>query len=262
MPSPFRCFSRSGCRTSWLLLFFPLLLPAAPAAEPAPEPDPLLADAVAKLVDEDDCWAFTTATITFDPAGKPADETIERYDPSKLGPAKFVLLKKNGRVAPEKEVTAHAKQKQEEREAHTQALAKVKNWSLAHAKVVAETEEAIEFDLPCPQAKIDGLPYDKLRLVIRVQKASRTVEGMTLTAREEFRVMGIAKVKAMETVVRYAAPAPSYPPAAVSLQSKMTLSVLGKAAVMGSSATSSDYQRVQPSGPRPSGTAAILNALF
>src|ERR1700679_159682 len=77
------------------LLFVLALLTAGLARADTPA---LLQTALQKLLANEDHWAFTMKTQSFDKAGKPAGGPyVERYDPSKPFDQQWQLFKYNGR---------------------------------------------------------------------------------------------------------------------------------------------------------------------
>jgi hypothetical protein len=225
------------------------------------EPPALLAEAVAKLVANDDCWACTQTDVSTGPKGKEIDQTVSRIDPSQPSARQSALLQKKGKPAEAGDSRKFAADAEKSRQANKSACAAVKDWSLGRARLLTETDATADYEIPTPKLTVEDLPYDKFRLVVRVNKKSHTVETTTLTSIAKFRLSGLT-VKSMEIVQQYAEVAPDYPPALVSCRSTTLVSVLLLKVPINTVTTFSEFKRVQPPAETPLGDEAVLRVLF
>src|ERR1019366_4637023 len=100
----------------WILLFALVLLTVArvravDAAPPATDHPvaPLLFDALTKLSEDFDHWAYTETRTSTDPNGKPKGETIIRFDPSKPYAGQYTPLKIDGQPPTERQLGSYQK---------------------------------------------------------------------------------------------------------------------------------------------------------
>lgn len=152
----------------------------------------LLADAVEKWLGERDHWAFTQRAVEWDD-GRPR-ERLERYDPSKLGNARWTLLAINGRVPTEEEREAWAKKKfRKKRRNFDSPIGDY--FDFKDATIVSETPHLVHYEVPLRHDKSWLFQADKVRVVVTVNKETRALEHLTADVREPVKVLlGLAKI--------------------------------------------------------------------
>src|SRR5258708_1490675 len=186
-----------------------LVLAALGARAEAPA---LLDAAHQKLVADEDHWAYTQTTHRVD---KDEGETIARYDPSQPEDKQWQLIKYKGRVPTDHEIRTYLKRKEKERKQREQKslgdLIDVDN-----AKVHQDAANETVFELPLKKDASNRFPPAKFQMLMTVDKKHEALVHFTLKSREAFRMIGVAKVNAVEvdgtlkTIDERYAPQPSF----------------------------------------------------
>ncbi|MEY4938972.1 MAG: hypothetical protein RIQ93_707 [Verrucomicrobiota bacterium] len=154
--------------------------------------EPLLHQAVQNWLGERDHWAFTQRAIEYD-NGQPR-ERLERYDPSRLGNARWQLLAINGRPPTPEERAAWEKRKfKKKRKKFDSPLGEF--FDFERARVLAEDAKTIRFGVPLRGDKNWLFPTDKVDVTVAINKETRALEHLSAHVREPFKVLlGIARV--------------------------------------------------------------------
>lgn len=269
----------------WFLRF-PLLLVllagrawAADSTPPAAEPPlpPLLLDALTKLSQDFDRWAYTETRNETDTNGKSKGETVIRFDPSKPYAEQYTPLKIRGQPPTEKQLKEYQKrgEKRGERLAREETEGKTPGGDaarfringenapvdLAHATVASETETTITFNVPLLRDEKTSLPVEKFELLARVNKQSRAFENVSLRLRDSFRMKLVVKIKSGGANVDFTVVDPKYVPVMTSVSGEGAVSVMfipfgGKFDLK-----RTDLQRVKPYSGRFGVTIGPLKAL-
>ncbi len=256
-----------------LLAGFLLLIVACVRAAEVPTPvatepkvPPLLLDALAKLSDDFDHWAYTETRVSTDPNGKPNGETVVRFDPSKPYAEQYTPLKIDGQSPTERQRKSYQTrgEKRGERLARDEASGKTPGpdlprlhlggdnsaIDLERASVASETDTAMTFNVPLRKDAYGTLPVEKLELLVRVNKARTALENVSLRVRESFRFKVFVKVKGGTANVDFDAIDPKFAPVMTSMTGEGTASVLFIKFGGSFDMKRTDFRRVKPYSER------------
>jgi hypothetical protein len=201
--------------------------PASPAAAEPPVP-PLLLDALTKLSQDFDRWAYTETRMTTDTKGKPKGDTIIRFDPSKPYADQYLPLKINGLAPTEKQLKEYQKrgEKRGERLARDEAEGKAPGSDAArlringenapvdlpHATIASETATSVTFNVPLLRDEKTSLPVEKFELLARVNKERRAFENVSLRLRDSFRMKLVVKIQSGDANIDFTVVDPKFVP--------------------------------------------------
>jgi hypothetical protein len=160
---------------------------AASAARPQ-----FLEQAVDNWLGERDHWAFTQRAVEYD-GGKPL-ERLERYDPSRPGNQRWMLLAINGRTPTpeEREAWARKKFRKKPRRFDTPIG---DFFAFKDASVIRETPRTVSFRVPLRNDKSWLFQADKLRMIVTVNKETRALEHLSADISEPVKVLlGLARI--------------------------------------------------------------------
>jgi hypothetical protein len=151
-----------------------------------------LENAIAKVVNDQDCWAYTQVIRRLD---KKEGETISTYDPSKPFAERWSLLQWKGRPPTPVERDRWLKRRQNERKQSSF----IGLLDISNAKQVGRDGEVDVFEVPLKKEMIKNLvPTDKFVAHVGVDRDRETVEEFSLRTRESFRIAGIGEVDSAE----------------------------------------------------------------
>ncbi len=177
-----------------------LIVCLAAVAYARAEAPPILDEAVIKLIENDEHWAYTRSTQVYDKTGKAkVGLTIERYDPSQPYGAQWTLLLYKGRMPTPGDVSSWESAKAKmAKERHERTLGDVID--VDHATLLSETATDASFDVPIVKDASKRFPADKLQVVMTVDKEKQALVGFAVHQRQKFRLEGIAAVASVDTV--------------------------------------------------------------
>jgi hypothetical protein len=232
----------------------------APAAEP-PVP-PLLLDALTKVSQDFDRWAYTETRTSADTDGKSKGETIVRFDPSKPYAEQFTPIKINGEPPTEKQRQSYRSRGEgrgkrlERDEAAGKApggdMARLRingenaPVDLAHATIASETPTSVTYLVPLLRDAKTSLPVEKFELLARVNKERRAFENVSLRLRESFRMKLIVKIQSGEANIDFTVPDPKFVPVPTEFRGGGTVSVMFIKFGGNFDVKRTEYQRVKP----------------
>ncbi len=241
------------------------------AAEPVPPPadppvPPLLLEALNKLSQDFDRWAYTETTVNTDTKGKPKGETVVRFDPSKPYAEQYTPLKINGEPPSEKQLRDYRKrgEKRGERLEREEAEGKAPGSTvgrfrlgsdnaaidLAHAVIESETEAAVTYNVPLRNDPKSTLPVEKFELLARLSKERRALENVALRVRDSFRMKLVVKVKGGSANIDFSVVDPKFVPVMSSVSGAGTASVMFIPVGGRFDLKRTDFQRVKPYSER------------
>jgi hypothetical protein len=213
-----------------------LKLPVATPAERA-----LFFDALGKVGLDEDCWAFTEVSRSFD------DNHIVtvRFDPSKRPEERCILLKVDGKV-PKAEFLQQWRTEEHEASAglgEFPALSSIVD--VNDVRIYSNETAAIVFELPVKVSNSE-FPAGRFQARFRVNKTSRGFEDFAVRLREAMRVAGIAKVTDAGLEARFQAFDPALAPQPVLLKMDGGVRVLFVKLSRAFEVTRTDFKRVVP----------------
>jgi hypothetical protein len=254
------------CRLSIFLLVYALAAfgRAAEASAPATEPPvpPILLDALTKLSQDFDRWAYTETRNNTNARGKPVGETIIRFDPSKPYAEQYLPLKINGQAPTERQLREYQKrgEKRGERLEKEEAEGKTPGnevarfrlagdnaaIDLAHAVVESETPTAVTYNVPLRKDPRSTLPVEKLELIARINKERHDLENVSLRLKESFRMRLVVNVKAGAAAIDFSVVNPKHASVMTSVTGEGTASVMFVKFGGSFDVKRTDFQRVKP----------------
>lgn len=139
-----------------------------------------------------DNWAFTQRAVEFENGVR--YERVERFDPRRVGNARWELLEVNGRppTAEQRRGWAEKKFKKRPRNFDTPIA---EFFDFKSARVLAETPQLVRLEIPLNQNKLWLFPVDKVGVRVTLNKQTHALEQIAAQVREPFKVLlGVAKV--------------------------------------------------------------------
>ena len=233
----------------------------APAVAGPPVP-PLLLDALTKLSQDFDHWAYTETRTSTDLKGKAKGQTVIRFDPSKPYAVQSTPLKIDGKDPTEKQLKEYQKrgERRGERLAREEAEGKAPGDGVArfrlngenaavdlpHATVASETEASITYQVPFRRDEKTTLPVEKYEVLARVTKERRAFENVSMRLRDSFRMKLIVNIKSGGANLDFTVVDPKFVPVMSAVVGEGTVSVMfikfgGQFAVK-----RTEFQRVKP----------------
>ena len=247
-----------------LSLFFAFQVPAAVTttlADDAPVP-PLLLDALTKLSQDFDRWAYTETRNATDSNGKSKGETVVRFDPSKPYAEQYTPLKVDGQPPKEKQLKDYRKrgERRGERLARDEAAGKTPGSfdtrlrmngenalvDLPHATMAGETETSVTFLVPLRRDEKTTLPVEKFELLARVSKERRAFEHVSLRLRDSFRMKLVVKVQSGDANIDFTVVDPKFVPVPSEFRGGGAVSVMFIKFGGTFDLKRTDFQRVKP----------------
>ena len=242
---------------------------AAAADEPAaaePGVPPLLYDALGKLAQDFDRWAYTETVQVMDEHGVSKSETVVRFDPSRPYAEQYQPLKIEGKPPTEHQLKEYRRrgEKRAEKFAKQEAEGKTPgsepprlsmnggtaSIDLARAAVVSETADSVTYEVPLRNDGRGTIPVEKFQLLARVSKPRRAFENVALRVRSSFRVKLVVKVKSGEASVDFAEVDPAHNPVPVAIAGDATATILFMKFGGSLDLRRTDFKRVRPYSER------------
>jgi hypothetical protein len=204
------------------------VLPPAHATIPPP-----LADALAKLPQDFDHWAYTETRRFTDLKGR-VKETITRFDPSKPYAEQFTPIKINNLEPTKKQLEEYRKRgerrgkrlEQEDGEGKIPA-AQTPSLNINGSTLPVDLEHAILhtdgpagqllYEIPLKSDPKSPVPIEKFQLFARLNAENHALENVSLKLRESFRVKLIANIKSGEASIDFTSIDPKFNPFPTSL---------------------------------------------
>ena len=260
-----RSFYLSLCLLAWSLGAEEPAVPAAPKAELPP----LLQEAITKLSQDTDRWAYTETRIAKDTKGVSKGETTVRFDPSKPYAEQYVPLKINGQPPTTKQLADYRRRgvKRGERldreaglpappvaparEAPSFRINGSKSFAdVDHITVTQETDGAVTYLVPLVSDPKIPVPMEKIELLVRVNKAQRAMENVNVRLRDAFRMKLIVKVNSGGANIDFTSVDAKYAPVVSAISGDAAASVLFIKVGGAFDLKREDFKRVKPYGDR------------
>lgn len=248
-------FDATMRRTIFILTL--ALAGAARAAVPQ-----ILEDAVRKLSQDTDRWAYTQTAIQKDTKGKTTSEVVLRFDPSKPYAEQYVPIKIDGKTPTESQVKKYRKQGEKRGESLEKAATtgivesspRRKSvgelMDLEKATVTEENDREIVYEVPLKKEGNDRLPPEKFRVTARVNKEQRALQSVSATLRAPLREKLIMKVNSGEGHIEFKTVDPQHPPQLSEIRGNGSGSILFVPVGRSYEMRREDYKRVKPYGDR------------
>jgi hypothetical protein len=238
---------------SWFgFLLVGLLATPVMAAAPGP-----LDDALRKVAKDVGHWAYTQTDIWMNDKGKVLNQTTVRYDPSKPYAEQFVPLAIEGHLPTRADFERYRLQgerlgKRTEKAEDAgqpppgQALGDLVD--IDHATVATEDDTTVTYDVPLRADNNRRFPPDKFQVLMKVDKAHRTLEHIAVHLRAPLRLVLVVNVKSGELDVDFNSVDPVHNPAMTAVRGDGIVSVFFVNLSRNASRTRTDFKHVVPFG--------------
>jgi hypothetical protein len=232
----------------------------------ATEIPPPLADALAKLPQDYDHWAYTETRNVTDMKGR-ATETVIRFDPSKPYAEQFTPLKIEGKEPSSRQLEDYRKRgerrgkriERDEAEGKTPGMRATRlningnNISVDLERAVLRPDAppgALLYDVPLKNDGSSSLPVEKFQLQARLNAGTHALENVTFKLREPLRVKLIANIKSGEASIDFTTIDPKFNsyPTAMTGDAKASILFISIGGKFKNQRT--DFQRVKPYSER------------
>lgn len=240
-------------RSVVLLAFVCFLLPLR-AAVPA-----LIEEALGQMAVNFDHWSYVETITERNGKGRVLNETVVRYDPSKPFAEQFTVLSVDG-----KPPTAEHRKKWREigekraarnEEAQKEGVAPPRKsvgelMDLDRAALISEDTATAVFAVPLKKDGSSGLPPDKIRLLVRIDKATRTFARIDGVLQKPFRTALIFKARSGEGHIVFSSVDPKFPPVITSISGHGSGSIFFVRLERSYEHHRAEFQRVKPYSDR------------
>ncbi len=216
---------------------------------------PLLEDALLKVAQDKGRWAYTESDIVRNGQGKTLNSTVVRFDPSRPYPEQFLPLKIDDR-APTRTETEKYRERGVRR---GRSLEKAENAGrpvpgrtlgdlvdLNSAHVFAEDATTVTYEVPLRADNNERFPPDRFQVLIRVSKAGRSLEHVSVHLRAPMRIALILKVKSGEIDAEFALVDSGHNPVMTAIRGDGTLSILFMPVARRGEMIRTDFKHVVP----------------
>jgi hypothetical protein len=244
------------------------LLLALPGVDGA-APD-LLADAIRKVGENFDRWAFTQTTIERNDKGEVIHASVFRFDPSRPYAEQYTP-----QVIDDKEPNAfqrlryrllgesRARQIERASDQGTDYVHKTVGelMDLDNTRVIADAPRSVTFEVPFKKEGNRRFPPEKFFVEAKVSKALRAFESISAELRSPWRAQLLVKIKSGAGYIEFATVDPKYPPVIASLRGGGQGSILLVPLARTYEETRGDFKRVRPYDERFSVQIGPLKAI-
>ena len=204
-----------------------LLLGALLAAPLGAEAPPLLEDALLKVAQDKGRWAYTQADRIKNGQDKVIDSTVIRFDPSKPYAEQYAPIEIQGHAPTRADIEKYRErgiqrgrglERAEAKGAPTPGRTLGDVVDLSHATVAAEDAATITYQVPLRADNNERFPPDKFQVLVRVNKARRALEHVSVHLRAPMRYALVLKVKSGEVDADFTVVNPKHNPAMTSVR--------------------------------------------
>jgi hypothetical protein len=240
---------------SWSFLFLAALR-GSPLAAAGPAP---LDDALRKVAQDRGHWAYTQTDIVMNDKGKVLNEASVRYDPSKPYAEQYVPLEIDDH-APTRADFEHFRSQGERLGKRTERAEEAGQpppgqtlgdlVDIDRATVATEDDTSITYDVPLRAEHNHRFPPDKFQVLMKVDKAHRTLEHIAVHLRAPLRLVLVVNVKSGELDVDFNSVDPVHNPAMTSVRGDGLLSIFFVNVSRNGTLTRTDFKHVTPFGER------------
>ena len=236
------------CRLKYLI---PLLLCGALRAEMSP----LLQEALNKVVQDTDRWAYTQTLIERDKNGKERSAAVVRFDPSKPYAEQYAAVSINGKAPDAEDRSKYRRQGERrgrradraEREGTTtyrKTLGELMD--LDRATVAEDTGSAVTFEVPLKKEGNNRFPPEKFHVTARVNKQQQAFENVSVRLRQSIREKLLIKISEGEGTLGFTVVEPKFPAQLTSIVGRGSGSILFVPVGRGYDLKREDFKRVKP----------------
>jgi hypothetical protein len=227
------------------------------------EVPPLLNDALVKVSQDLNHWAYTETDVQKDEKGRTKKETKVRFDPSKPYAEQYTPLLIDGKEPTDREIKEYRRKgdrlgteaDREERGLPAASSSRKKQKvsdlvDLNQAVVLEENETTVLYEAPLRKDNNERFPPEKFQLLARVNKASRALENVSVRLRGPLRAKLVVSVKSGDASVNFTSVDPKFAPVMCSIQGEAAISIMFVNVGGSYDLKRTDFQRVKPYGDR------------
>jgi hypothetical protein len=238
----------------WMLSLWFVLAVAARAEVPR-----LLQDALQKLAQDTDRWAFTQTLIEKDDKGKVKQQTVVRFDPSQPYPQQYRPLKVDGKEPNDSSLRKYRKLgerrgeriEREERDGPDPKRKTVGElMDLDHATVAEENTESVTYAVPLRREGNNRFPPEKFLVTARVSKERGAFENVAVKLRAPIREKLVLNIKSGEGSIDFTPVDPKYSPQMTTVRGGGAGSIFFVPIGRNYELKREDFKRVKPFGDR------------
>lgn len=216
----------------------------------------LLQDALQKLVQDNDRWAYTQTLVEKDGDGNTKHVTVVRFDPSQPYAEQYRPLKVDGKEPDESHVRKYRRLgerrgvriEREEPDPKYKTVGELMD--LDRATVAEENTASVTYSVPLKKEGNTRFPPEKFLVTARISKERGAFENVAVKLREPMREKLIFKIKSGEGSIDFAPVDPKYAPQPTAVRGGGSGSILfvpiGRAYEM----KRDEFKRVKPYGDR------------
>jgi hypothetical protein len=233
-----------------------LLLTAVVLRAEVPRP---LQDALAKLAQDTDRWAYTQTLVERDDKGRVKQETVVRFDPSQPYAEQYRVLKVDGKEPSDGQVRKYRRQgekrgeraEREEREGPDPKRKTVGElMDLDKATVAEETAQSITYAVPLKQEGNNRFPPEKFQVTARVSKERGAFENVAVKLRAPIREKLVVNIKSGEGSIDFTPVDPKHAPQMTLVRGGGSGSIFFVPIGRHYELKREDFKRVKPFGDR------------
>lgn len=200
----------------------------------------LLTDALTKVAQEMERWAYTETTLIKNEKGKVKEDRVVRHDPSKPYVEQDVPLEIAGKPPTDSQLTGFRKrgERRAVRMEKPESIALLPSQTerprqsvgdlvdIDRATIVAEDSERLTYELPLRKVGNSRFPPENFEVLVRVARASHTLEQAEAKLRDPFRYKLLVKIASGEASADFATVDPKYAPALTAVRGRASVSIL------------------------------------
>lgn len=254
MRCPFRFLLSVGC---FALVAATVGRGADDRRAPTADEQTWLQDTVRRTVTELPRWAYTETRIMRDEKGRPKNQAVVRYDPSKPYEQQWTPLEVNGRPPTEKDFAKYRRRGEQARKREESPVPPRDDRpslgeliELSYARVAEETPTHLVFEVPLRKQNNTRFPPEKFVVLARLDKVRKTLESVAVNLREPFRLKLVAKVKSGEGRMEFTTVDPKFAPTMTAIQGDASVSILFVSVGGELDLKRTDFKRVKPYGDK------------
>lgn len=230
------------------------LLAAAVVATLHAEPPALLNDALLKVAKDQGRWAYTETDVWRNGKDHVLMESVVRFDPSKPYPQQYTPIEINGHRPGPADLLRYRERGEkrgrmlERAEAQGRAPGQTLGdlVDIDRASLFEEDADSVTYEVPLREKNNQRFPPAKFQVLIRVGKAGRALEHVSVHLRQPLRMVMVVNVKSGELDVDFAQVDPRHSPAMTAIRGDGRLSVLFVPLVRSGEMTRTEFKHVRP----------------
>ncbi|MBI5768398.1 MAG: hypothetical protein HZA93_11430 [Verrucomicrobia bacterium] len=218
-----------------------------------------LQDALAKLAQDTDRWAYTQTLVERDDKGRVKQETVVRFDPSQPYAQQYRVIRVDGKEPSDSQVRKFRRQgekrgeraEREEREGPDPKRKTVGElMDLERATIAEENDRSVTYAVPLKKEGNNRFPPEKFEVTARVSKALGAFESVAVKLRAPIREKLILNIKSGEGSIDFTPVDAKYAPQMTAIRGGGSGSIFFVPIGRHYEVKREDFKRVKPFGDR------------